>query len=209
MALITVVFIMIISFSTRGVVIAQTTGGDTTPGNVGVPPQNPQPPQQVDPIPPDNLQPPEGIGTPSDFPGSEDFPQPVIQPQKELNPYELSTLGGTTGFGGRTEESTLGTSTNRRSNLEVNKPRERKNTEEEAEAVTQEAVTGAETSTEQSASEESAEFTPSSPLGKGGALYKWVDKNGVVHVTNDFGSIPPEYRQRVLEGSQGDEDIQP
>lgn len=31
--------------------------------------------------------------------------------------------------------------------------------------------------------------------------YKWVDKNGVMHVTNSISSIPPEYREQLEQGA--------
>ena len=32
-------------------------------------------------------------------------------------------------------------------------------------------------------------------------IYTWTDKNGVVHITNDKDSIPPEYREQIEKGT--------
>lgn len=38
----------------------------------------------------------------------------------------------------------------------------------------------------------------STSLNKSGGLYTWKDKNGVVHVTNNIGSVPAEYREQMI-----------
>ena len=32
---------------------------------------------------------------------------------------------------------------------------------------------------------------------KKGPMYKWVDEKGVIRVTNDLGSVPPEYLDKI------------
>ena len=121
----------------------------------------------------------------------------IVHPTEDLNPFGMSTLGSSTDSGLRKEGSTLSTDTKRRSNLEVNKPREKKATEEQTVQEDSTFDTGVEESTE-----DPFESASSLSSGRSGNLYKWVDKNGVLHVTNDLGSIPSEYRQQVMNEPQ-------
>jgi len=34
-----------------------------------------------------------------------------------------------------------------------------------------------------------------------GRVFTWMDDNGILHVTNDLGTIPPEHQKQVLEES--------
>ncbi|NIP32211.1 MAG: hypothetical protein GTN99_10500, partial [Candidatus Dadabacteria bacterium] len=34
------------------------------------------------------------------------------------------------------------------------------------------------------------------------SLYQWRDKDGILHVTDDLGSVPPEYRDQAYKNSQ-------
>ena len=38
----------------------------------------------------------------------------------------------------------------------------------------------------------------------GDTIYKWVDKEGAVHFTDDYGKIPPEYRNQVKTEDTGE-----
>jgi hypothetical protein len=38
--------------------------------------------------------------------------------------------------------------------------------------------------------------SPSTPAKKG-PIYKWVDDNGVIQVTNDLGSVPTKYLDKI------------
>ncbi|HLE26274.1 MAG TPA: DUF4124 domain-containing protein [Thermodesulfobacteriota bacterium] len=123
-----------------------------------------------------------------------------VYPYEDLNPFGLSTLGpGDDEY--NTEGSTLGTDIKRKSNLEVNQPRERKQPEatNEGETVSggeETAVEGGEEAVEVIPEESSEVLTPS-PLGKTSGFYKWVDKDGVLHVTDNPGSIPQEYQGQL------------
>lgn len=160
-----------------------------------------------------NVQPPQAPGTQPQPQEPEDFPQVIIQPQEDLDPFGLSTLDDSTQFGENDEESTFDKNTRRKSNLEVNKRRERKKTQEQVQKT--EGSSGeAGTSTYSPAdsgftsdagvfSEQSSGFTsPSSSLTQSGGIYKWTDKDGVVHVTNSIGSVPPEYREQAAGGAE-------
>ncbi len=122
----------------------------------------------------------------------------IVYPREDLDPFGYSTLGGTSGLGNREDTSTLGTDTRRKSNIEVNKPRERKSLEEETGATEEQTETGF-TESEPASELQSIGYT--SPARKGG-LYTWKDENGVVHVTNDLGSVPLEYQDQVIKESQ-------
>ncbi len=123
----------------------------------------------------------------------------IVYPRENLNPFGMSTLGSSTDSGFRKEGSTLSSGTKRRSNLDVNKPREKKILEEET--VQEETIFDA--GNDESV-EEPVESASSLSSGKSGNLYRWVDKNGVLHVTNDLGSVPSEYRQQVMNEPQNE-----
>ncbi|HSE84324.1 MAG TPA: hypothetical protein VLB01_07235 [Thermodesulfobacteriota bacterium] len=126
----------------------------------------------------------------------------IVHPTENINPFGMSTLGSSTDSGFRKDTSTLSNNTRRRSNLEVNKPREKKVLEETQEETDLEETTF-DTGMEEPI-EEPVEPAPSLSSGRSGNLYRWVDKNGVLHVTNDIGSIPAEYRQQVVSEPQSD-----
>ena len=123
-----------------------------------------------------------------------------VYPYEDLNPFGLSTLGpGDDEY--NTEGSTLGTDLKRKSNIEVNQPRERKQPEVTNE---EETVSGGEESAGEGGEEavevipeESSEVLIPSPLNKTSGFYKWVDKDGVLHVTDNPGSIPQEYQGQL------------
>jgi hypothetical protein len=122
----------------------------------------------------------------------------IVYPREDLDPFGYSTLGGTSGLGDWEDTSTLGTDTKRKSNIEVNKPRERKTVEEVTGATEEQTETGF-TEPEPDSEPQSIGYT--SPARKGG-LYTWKDENGVVHVTNDLGSVPLKYQDQVIKESQ-------
>ena len=52
---------------------------------------------------------------------------------------------------------------------------------------------------EQETQEDTTTEYPSSPSDSN--IYTWTDENGVVHITNDKDSIPPEYREQIEKGT--------
>jgi hypothetical protein len=116
----------------------------------------------------------------------------IVYPRENLDPFGLSTIGESTESGQREAGSTFGRETKRKSNLEVNKPRGKEKGEETT------AEEGA-PSTEREAGSEPVEGGYTTP-GKRGVLYTWRDEKGVVHVTNDLGSVPPKYQDQMLKG---------
>ena len=102
-----------------------------------------------------------------------DFPEVIVMPRVDLNPFEMSTL----------DRSTLVVRREERNNLVVNQPREKK----QAEATV---------SVEVAPGEPSNITFHRLPLTTNNRFYRWVDENGVIHVTNDPDSIPSGYRKQ-------------
>ena len=190
--------IVVISFLSLKVAYTQTmsTGTEVNPPASQTSPQG----TQAQPQGPDVIQ-----GQPN-YPVIDNSGR--VYPYEDLNPFGLSTLGpGDNEY--NTEGSTLGTTLKGKSNLEVNQPRERKQpgvTNEE------ETVSGGEETTGEGGEgavevipEESSEVLTPSPLSKTSGFYKWVDKDGVLHVTDSPGAVPPEYqKQQANEPEKGE-----
>jgi hypothetical protein len=102
-----------------------------------------------------------------------DFPEVVVRPLVDLNPFEMSTL----------DRSTLTVKREERSNLVVNQPREQEPPQETL-------------SVEVSPGEPSNITFHRLPPRTSNRFYRWLDENGVIHVTNDPDSIPSEYRRQ-------------
>ena len=120
--------------------------------------------------------------------GSEQAPWFYYWPQEDADNFNYSTMG-TTNVESSQAGSSLGQGqTNRRSNLEVNQPTERpQNTQPDNNAVD-----------EYIAEVESIKKQGSPPAKSGGSnMYKWVDGNGEIHVTNNPNNIPEEYKDQV------------
>ena len=101
------------------------------------------------------------------------FSSYIVVPQEDLNNFGMSTL----------RPSTLGTRTEEINNLKTNQLRERGEMMEEA--------------TEVIAPEESnVEFIPL-PQKTRDRFYMWVDKDGIINITNDRDSVPSKYRGQV------------
>lgn len=186
---IALVSLIIISFLSVKVAFTQTTGVE----NQAASPTSQMPPQGTQ-------IPPQGTGS---QPGQVVNPLfPPYFPQENLDNFELSTLGNK-GLGERKQGSTLGVGTKQKTNEELNKPREKK--EPEGTAGQGGIESGVETNAGTAGMEETPPVNPnqtngalSTSMNKGGGLYTWKDKNGVVHVTNNLGSIPAEYREQTV-----------
>jgi hypothetical protein len=186
---IALVSLIIICFFSIRTALTQTTGLE----NQATSPTSQMPPQGTQ-------IPPQGTGL---QPGQIVNPlYPPYFPPQNLDNFELSTLGNK-GLGERKQGSTLGVGTKQKNNEELNKPREKKETEGTA------GQAGIESGVETNAGTAGLEETPlvnsnqtnealSTSINKGSGLYTWKDKNGVVHVTNNLGSIPTEYREQTL-----------
>lgn len=112
-------------------------------------------------------------------------PQPpwyFYWPKEDPENFQKSTLG----------ESTLNKSRKRRSNVEVNRPKKEKIKDIQTPSSTE---GGTETETT---------FEPdSTPIPvSDNPIYKWKDENGVMHMTNDLGSVPAKYRDQVIKESE-------
>lgn len=142
-----------------------------------------------------------GISLGQDTPSqpSPDFPDYIVRPSEDLNPYGLSSLGTSTEEGAINDAAgSLGSSTsNRPSNIDVNKSiadKKAQKAEEEkaAQAKREQAQSGI-------IEEEVVEYNKlSGSRVKGSSnMIKWVDNKGIVHITNNIGSVPPEYRDQI------------
>ncbi|MEW6143706.1 MAG: hypothetical protein AB1598_01690 [Thermodesulfobacteriota bacterium] len=124
-------------------------------------------------------------------------------PEENLDNFGLSTLGQ--GQGG----STLGRSLQRKSNIEVNAPKE---------PPTQEGDKDGETGAAQE--EEDTELFPPDETGnesvsvdeappespKESEFYEWVDDKGNVHITNNLGDVPLEHQKEIYDRKASPED---
>ncbi len=173
--IIIIAFITIISFLSPEIVTAQTTEETEAPAQGGEATS-------------------QGTNTPQAQPNTPVIDNTgIVYPREDLDNFGLSSLGKTTGLGERQEGSTLGRDAKRKSNLEVNKPREKKS-EEAAEE------TGEETGTGSSEIESASESTPIgyTSTGRKDGLFTWKDEKGVMHVTNDLGSVPAKYQDQII-----------
>ena len=128
-------------------------------------------------------------------PSPGDFPPTIIYPENNLNQFENTRLKETkTEF--RHGQSTLNPKITRRSNAEVNAEIEKRRAErlEALEKENAEAEDEQNTDTQDSAG--SADNTNYDTPGTS-ALYSWKDKDGILHVTDDLYSVPPEYRDQA------------
>ena len=136
---------------------------------------------------------PGGIAPTAPSPG--DFPPTIIYPENNLNQFENSSLGRTKTHN-RYGQSTLNPKITRKSNAEVNAEIEKRRAErlEALEKENAEAEDEQNTDTQDSAG--SADNTNYDTPGTS-ALYSWKDKDGILHVTDDLYSVPPEYRDQA------------
>jgi hypothetical protein len=168
-------FIMVAAICTPNSSFSQSTSGGT-----GIVSPNTQPPSGG-PQAPDVLQ---------DQP---DFPDYIVAPRDSLNPFGLSTMSGSKDVDYRDSVGTLGTNTKRPSNIEVNSPKERI-PEEDADKSNQ----GSEDSFIEA---DVINQPPASTSRKHENIYRWTDEEGVLHVTNELGSVPPKYQEQAVRQS--------
>jgi hypothetical protein len=113
-------------------------------------------------------------------------------PEENLDNFGLSTLGQ--GQGG----STLGRSLQRKSNIEVNAPKEPVKDEEDKAGGPEDAEEETDLFPPEETGDEGAyvdEAPPESP--KESEFYEWVDDKGNVHITNNLGDVPLEYQEQI------------
>ncbi len=127
-----------------------------------------------------------------------EFPDYIVRPSEDLNPYGLSSLGTTTEEGAINDAAgSLGSSTGSRpSNVEINKSINEKKAQEAEEAKAQEASNNQPVQTIEEEAIEYNSVSNSRPKSSSGMI-KWVDDNGVQHITNNVGSVPPQYRDQI------------
>jgi hypothetical protein len=163
------VIIAALYFSLSGYVLSQSTEGAPDGGSAG------------------NQPPTGGSQQPAVIQGESDAPWYYYWPDENLNPFGMSTLG-TEGGG-----STFGKSTERPSNLQVNPPmQEQLQDQDKVDDVTNKVPLE-----DTLSSQESISISAPSTGARKGPIYKWVDDNGVIQVTNDLGSVPTKYLDRI------------
>jgi len=134
--------------------------------------------------PPPNTQPPP-----------ESFPEYIVKPSEDLNPYGLSSLESSTGNEYREGAGTLGTKLDGRpSNREVNKRAEEKRAENQSNKNPQQNQAVEEIVVDDDVAVENFSGTPSSGSS---SMIRWVDDQGVTHITNNIGSVPAKYRDQI------------
>jgi hypothetical protein len=154
-------------------VLSQTSGGsapgDATPG--GAAPGGGAP------------------GGPGQAPSPLDFPEYIITPSEDLNQFENTRIKRTkTDY--RKGQSTLTKPLTRKSNAEVNAEIEKRRAERQK-ALEQPSPADEAAAAQQPA----ANGTIDAPGAS--TLYSWKDKDGILHVTDDLSSVPPEYRDQA------------
>lgn len=121
------------------------------------------------------------------------FPEYVVTPKEDLNQFENSKVRKTT-TEYREGSSTIGRSHTKKSNAEINAEIERRRAERE-EAESQEAGIDAEVTEPDAVTED---YSGDLNVTGKSKLFKWKDKDGILHVTDDPSAVPPEYKDQVL-----------
>ncbi len=136
-------------------------------------------------------------------PSPGDFPPTIIYPEYDLDQFENSSLRGTKTHN-RYGQSTLTPKITQKSNAEVNAEIEKRRAErlealEKENAEDDQTADGQKPDTQDSAG--SADNTNFNAPGTS-ALFSWTDKDGILHVTDDLYSVPPEYRDQAYNNSK-------
>jgi hypothetical protein len=115
-------------------------------------------------------------------------------PNEDLNSFGLSSMGS--GKSG----TTLGTGSQRTSNLEVNPPPKRHQEDKGAEFDETGGDGPIPPGEEYTDAPGAVIETPSNPASDN-PIYKWVDDEGNLHITNNLGDVPAEYREELYNRS--------
>ncbi len=128
-----------------------------------------------------------------------DFPSYSVTPREDLDNYNLSTKQKSTFEGNRENVSSFGKTPVQQNidevNSEIQKLEEQRNIRGDA----QPDQTGDTADFDEQNIGASDEDSYVQPRGEN-SLYRWVDKEGVIHVTDDISSIPAEYRDQAYKG---------
>ncbi len=142
---------------------------------------------------------------PVTLPQPQDFPQYIVRPKEDLNPYGLSSLEESTVPKEDKPSTTFGVDQKVKSNIEVNEEllKRRKEKEKEKEKKGEETQSDVgEVESFKTDFEAGYEFSrdqqkgTTRTFGKTG-IFRWVDENGVIHITNNLGAVPKEYMDKV------------
>lgn len=141
----------------------------------------------------------EGNQSPEQAPG-----EPVMVPQQpyeyyywpeeDLDNFGLSTLGQ--GQGG----STLGRNLQRKSNIEVNTPKEPPQGPGDTDTESGDGDEDTDLYPPEETGDDSGSVDEAPQAGpKESEFYEWVDEEGNVHITNNIGDVPLEYQKEIYE----------
>ncbi len=127
-----------------------------------------------------------GGGAPT-APSPLDFPQYIIMPGEDLDQFENSRLRRTKTHN-RYGQSTLTPKITQKSNVEVNAELEKRRAERQQTA-----------DQEKPDAQDNAGSADNTNFNAPGTstLFRWTDKDGILHVTDDLYSVPPEYRDQA------------
>jgi hypothetical protein len=109
----------------------------------------------------------------------------IVLPFEDLNLYQDSTM----------DPTTLGRRIERKSNVELNEPREKNRSEVREPEVSERA------SQTQIEEESEPTFAPLSPR-MSTPIYIWTDKKGITHFTNLIKYVPLEFRDQAVKRAE-------
>ncbi len=117
------------------------------------------------------------------------IPPPIIIPREDLDLFENSSLNG---------QSTLTPKIIRKSNVEVNAEIEKSRDERNNALEEEKAAVKTATEEKPTAQDDKNSVNGTSDSSSGSStLFRWTDKDGNLHVTDNLGSVPPEYRDQA------------
>lgn len=136
-------------------------------------------------------------------PSPGDFPQYIVTPREDLDNYEYSNMHNTNFEGNRENLGNFGKPNVQQNNVEINAELQKMEEERKKSTMPIEGEDAAAGFPEDSGAEQPAagpidgEYVqPTQKI----SLYRWYDSDGILHVTDDFGSIPPEYQDSAFKG---------
>lgn len=148
---------------------------------------------------------PAGGGAAGQAPSPADFPQYIVTPRDDLDNYDYSNMNKSNFNGNRKDLSNFDKTNVKQNNVDVNAELQKMEEERKKASMPKEGDEAANTTepdmnVDQSdtASQGSEYVQPNKKI----SLYKWYDDDGILHVTDDFGSIPPEYQENAFKSEQ-------
>jgi len=132
-----------------------------------------------------------------------DFPQYIVTPRDDLDNYDYSNMNKSNFKGSREDQdlSNFDKPNIQENNVEINSQLQKMEEERNKSLMPKEGGDSGAGIPDQVNTEEpvtdSADSDYVQPTQKI-SLYRWYDSDGILHVTDDFGSIPPEYQDSAF-----------